>query len=81
MAEGKYKVSQKGEDGGVPGTLSGMPGLRAKKLKGRLPPARPFCYGIVWVLCSAGKAISPACRPSSQPRITGPFPARQTASW
>jgi len=47
MAEGKYKVSQKGEDGGVPGTLSGMPGLRAKKLKGRLPPARPFCHGMV----------------------------------
>jgi len=60
MAEGKYKVSQKGEDGGVPGTLSGMPGLRAKKQKGRLRDLSVMGW---WYQCSDGKVISPARRP------------------
>lgn len=70
MAEGKYKVSQKGEDGGVPGTLSGMPGLRAKKQKGRLRDLSVMGW---WYLFSDGKAISPACHPSLLSGITGHF--------
>jgi hypothetical protein len=47
-----------------------MPGLRAKKQKGRLRDLSVMGW---WYLFSDGKAISPACHPSLLSGITGHF--------